>query len=52
MEAYASQVDDLHRGPMRHDLAWRLGLDEQVTDERQWLAEIRNFIEALTRLGP
>lgn len=51
VEAYARQVDDLHREPGRRDLAWRLGLDEQVTDEWQRLAEMRNFVEALTRLG-
>ncbi|KQO89171.1 glutamine amidotransferase [Methylobacterium sp. Leaf90] len=51
VEAYARQVDDFHREPGRRDLAWRLGLDEQVTDERQRLAEMRNFVEALTRLG-
>jgi GMP synthase (glutamine-hydrolysing) len=49
--AYANQVDALHREPKRRDLAWQLGLDEQVTDERLRLAEMRNFIEALTRLG-
>ncbi|CAO4139667.1 Glutamine amidotransferase [Methylorubrum thiocyanatum] len=51
VEAYARQVDDLHREPGRRDLAWRLGLDEQVTDERLRLAEMRNFVGALNRLG-
>lgn len=51
VEAYARQVEALHREPGRRDLAWRLGLDEQVTDERLRLAELRNFIEELTRLG-
>ncbi|GEP12396.1 hypothetical protein MGN01_42410 [Methylobacterium gnaphalii] len=51
VEAYASQVDALHREPTRRDLAWRLGLDQQITDERLRLAELRNFIGALTRLG-
>ncbi len=51
VEAYARQVDVLHREPGRRDLAWRLGLDEQVTDEWLRLAGIRNFIEALTRIG-
>ncbi|WP_238307523.1 hypothetical protein [Methylorubrum suomiense] len=51
MEAYALQVDALHREPNRRDLAWRLGLDEQVTDERLRLAEMRNFIGALVRPG-
>lgn len=51
VDAYACQVDDLHREPGRRDLAWRLGLDEQVTDESLRLTEARNFVEALTRLG-
>jgi GMP synthase (glutamine-hydrolysing) len=51
VEAYARQVDDLNREPGRRDLAWRLGLDEQVTDERLRLAEMRNFVGALNRLG-
>ena len=47
METYADQVDALHREPERRDLAWRLGLDEEVTDEAKRLTELRNFIEAL-----
>jgi len=51
VEAYARQVDALHAEPGRRDLAWRLGLDEQITDERLRLAEMRNFVEGLTRPG-
>jgi GMP synthase (glutamine-hydrolysing) len=51
VEAYARQLDDLHQEPRRRDLAWRLGLDDQVTDERHRLTEIRNFIENLARRG-
>lgn len=47
--AYADLVDALHREPLRRDLAWRLGLDEQVTDEGKRMTELRNFIEALVR---
>lgn len=49
VEAYADLVDALHREPGRRDLAWRLGVDEQVTDTRQRLTELRNFIEALVK---
>ncbi|WP_238296840.1 type 1 glutamine amidotransferase [Methylobacterium soli] len=45
--AYADDVDALHREPCRRDLAWRLGLDEQVTDASKRLTELRNFIEVL-----
>ena len=47
VEAYADAVDALHREPDRRDLAWRLGLDEQVTDVANRLTELRNFIEFL-----
>lgn len=51
VEAYARQVDALHREPGRRDLAWRLGLDEQVTEERLRQSELRNFVVSLARLG-
>jgi len=47
VEAYADQVDALHRAPGRRDLAWRLGLDDQVIDASKRLTELRNFIDAL-----
>ncbi|KAA2232465.1 type 1 glutamine amidotransferase [Salinarimonas soli] len=50
VETYAAQVEALHREPDRRDLAWRLGLDEEVTDVRRRTAELRNFIEHL--VGP
>jgi GMP synthase (glutamine-hydrolysing) len=49
VEAYADVVDALHRQPGRRDLAWRLGVDEQVTDDRKRMTELRNFIEVLVR---
>lgn len=49
VEAYADVVDALHREPDRRDLAWRLGLDEQVTDVANRLTELRNFIEFLVQ---
>ncbi|ACA18622.1 glutamine amidotransferase class-I [Methylobacterium sp. 4-46] len=51
VELYAEQVEGLHREPGRRDIAWRLGLDEQVTDEWLRLTELRNFIESVARLG-
>ena len=47
----AAQVEALHREPQRRDLAWRLGLDEQVTDDERRQTEIRNFINALLTHG-
>ncbi|MCC0806203.1 type 1 glutamine amidotransferase [Methylobacterium sp. W2] len=47
VEDQADLVEALHREPTRRDLAWRLGLDDQVTDEVNRQVEIANFIEAL-----
>jgi GMP synthase (glutamine-hydrolysing) len=47
LEAHASLIEELHEEPGRRDLAWRLGLDEQVTEERERVRELRNFIEHL-----
>ena len=45
LEAHVALIDALHRNPARRDLAWRLGLDEQVTDAGLRRTELRNFIE-------
>lgn len=47
VESHAALIDRLHDASMRRDLAWRLGLDEQVTDEAQRMTELRNFITHL-----
>lgn len=47
VEDYASMVEALGHEPDRRDLAWRLGLDEQVTDSRLRQTELRNFIDYL-----
>ncbi len=47
LEAYAAEVEGLHREPHRRDLAWRLGLDEEVTDASRRTAELRNFVDHL-----
>ena len=44
LESYASLIDALHEAPDRRDLAWLLGLDEQVTKVDRRLTELRNFI--------
>lgn len=48
VEEQADLVEALHREPGRRDLAWRLGLDDQVADEGNRQVEIANFIEALS----
>jgi GMP synthase (glutamine-hydrolysing) len=47
VESYAILIEELARDPTRRDLAWRLGVDEQVTDRRLRQTELRNFIEHL-----
>ena len=47
VEAQAALIDALHEEPSRRDLAWCLGLDEQVTVEAQRMTELRNFISHL-----
>jgi GMP synthase (glutamine-hydrolysing) len=44
LEKYASLVEVLHHAPDRKDLAWFLGLDEQITTVECRLTELRNFI--------
>lgn len=48
-EQHATLVDALHAQPERRDLAWRLGLDEQVTDPCKRMTELRNFLRHLAR---
>ncbi len=50
VEDQASLIEALGREPHRRDLAWRLGVDEEVTDTGRRQTELRNFIEHL--VGP
>ena len=43
-DAHLADIDALHDAPARKDLAWKLGLDEQVLDERRRLTEFGNFL--------
>lgn len=43
-EAYAGLIDALDEKPDRRDLAWRLGVDRQVTNPFLRQTELRNFI--------
>jgi GMP synthase (glutamine-hydrolysing) len=43
-EAYAHDLATLDRDRTRRDIAWRLGLDDEVTDDHKRLTEIRNWI--------
>jgi GMP synthase (glutamine-hydrolysing) len=47
IESIAASIDEFDREPGRADLAWRLGLDRQVSDVDLRRTEIRNFVELL-----
>ena len=49
VDEHAGRIEALHREPCRRDLAWQLGLDEQVTDPALRQTELRNFVERLVR---
>jgi len=49
IEQHASLLDSLAEEPERRDIAWRLGLDDQVTDANLRRTELRNFIDRLVR---
>ena len=49
IEDHAAEIEALHREPARRDLAWRLGLDQEVTEPSRRVVEIRNFIEQLAQ---
>lgn len=51
LERYASIVEALHKAPDRRDLAWLLGVDEQVTQADCRLTELRNFIRFVIERG-
>lgn len=46
-QAYVDQLETLHQDPSRKDIAWLLGIDEDVMDEDIRLVEVRNWIERL-----
>lgn len=47
IEEHAALIEALHDAPDRRDLAWRLGLDREVTVPERRSVEIRNFVEQL-----
>jgi GMP synthase (glutamine-hydrolysing) len=44
---HADLIEALGDAPERNDLAWRLGLDREVTDPQRRTAELRNFVAHL-----
>ena len=46
-ESYVSLLETLHQDPTRKDVAWLLGIDEDVMNEDIRLTEVRNWIDRL-----
>ena len=46
-EQYVNLLETLHQDPSRKDVAWLMGIDEDVMNEDIRLAEVRNWIERL-----
>ena len=46
-DAYVDLLEVLHQDPGRKDIAWMLGLDDDVMNEDVRVAEVRNWIERL-----
>lgn len=44
---YVDKLEALHQDPNRKDLAWLLGVDEDVMNEEKRVVEVRNWIERL-----
>lgn len=49
VESYAAMIETLGREPHRRALAWRLGVNSQVTSDRLRQTELRNFIDHLVK---
>jgi GMP synthase (glutamine-hydrolysing) len=46
-QSFVDQLEALHQDPDRKDIAWLLGIDEDVMNDDIRLAEVRNWIEQL-----
>lgn len=49
VERQATLMEELSAAPERLDLAWRLGVNEEITETGRRRLELRNFIERLVR---
>ncbi|MDP6708135.1 MAG: type 1 glutamine amidotransferase [Alphaproteobacteria bacterium] len=48
-ESYVDKLEVLHQDPSRKDLAWLLGIDDDVMNQDVRRLEVRNWIERLVR---
>lgn len=49
LQRHVEDLESLHRDPDQPGLAWRMGLDRDILDPAQRLAEIANWIDAQVR---
>ena len=49
MVAHCRELRALHADPGRRDIAWRLGIQPEITDGRLRLTELRNWLDAMVR---
>ncbi|UEM20871.1 gamma-glutamyl-gamma-aminobutyrate hydrolase family protein [Skermanella mucosa] len=49
IEYYAALLDDLHCDATRRDIAWRIGIDDEIIDEKKRTSELRSFLRLLER---
>ncbi|QQP92878.1 gamma-glutamyl-gamma-aminobutyrate hydrolase family protein (plasmid) [Skermanella sp. TT6] len=47
IESYAALLDELHDDAARRDIAWRIGIDDEITDEKKRTSELRSFLHML-----
>lgn len=48
-DSFITELETLHTDPSRRDIAWRLGIDEDVMDENIRTLEVKNWIENILR---
>jgi GMP synthase (glutamine-hydrolysing) len=46
-ESFVNLLETLHQDPNRRDIAWLLGIDDDVMNEDVRLTEVRNWIDRL-----
>jgi GMP synthase (glutamine-hydrolysing) len=49
IEDYAALLDELHNDASRRDIAWRIGIDDEITDDEKRTSELRSFLHLLNR---
>lgn len=47
LEDHAARLEALNADPARRDLAWQLGLDDELTDAARRMRELDNFLSAV-----